>query len=115
MIALAKVCAAAFGTNTFANGLPCTPTTPAGMTLQIGAGEIYQMEPIEATACGTLPQNTASSILKQGIQLGTYTTATFAAPGTTGQSINYLIEAQYQDSDISLDPTTGNTSVVLAE
>lgn len=113
MTAIAKVCAALFGTSGTVNGLACGPTSPATMTVQIGAGEIYQIEPLEATTCGTLPANTANTILKQGIQLGTYTTGTFATPGTSGQSINYLIEAQYQDSDISLDPTTGNSPVVL--
>ena len=113
MTAMAKLCSALFGTNGTINGLACTPTSPATMTVQIGAGEVYQMEYIEATACGTLPVNTAYSILKQGIQFGTYTTGTFAAPSTSGQSINYLIEAQYQDQDLSLDPTTGNSPVVL--
>lgn len=113
MTAMAKVCAALFGTGGIVNGLACAPTSPATMTVQIGAGELYQMENLEATACGTLPADTAHTILKQGIQLGTYTTTTFAAPGSSGQSINYLIEAQYQDSDISLDPTTGVAPVVL--
>ncbi|WP_144409781.1 hypothetical protein [Cupriavidus basilensis] len=113
MTAIAKVCAAIFGTSAVANGLACTPTTPASITVQIGAGEIYQAAPLEATACGTLPANTTYSILKQGIQLGTYTTGAFALPSTSGQSINYLIEAQYQDADISLDPTTGTAPVVL--
>jgi hypothetical protein len=113
MTAIAKVCSALFGTSGIVNGLACGATSPASMAVQIGAGEVYQMAALEATACGTLPANTSSTILKQGIQLGTYTTTAFAAPTTTGQSINYLIEAQYQDSDISLDPTTGNTNVVL--
>lgn len=113
MTALAKVCSAVFGTGPIVNGLACTPTLPATMTVQIGAGEIYQVAPLEATTCGTLPANTANTILKQGIQLNSYTTATFAAPGTSGQSIAYLIEAQYQDSDISLDPTSGTSPVVL--
>jgi microcystin-dependent protein len=113
MTAIAKVCAAMFGTSGIVNGLSCTPTSPATMTVQVGAGEIYQMEALEATTCGTLPADTTHQILKQGIQLGTYTTSSFAAPTTSGQSINYLIEAQYQDSDISLDPTTGNSPVVL--
>ncbi|RKR46326.1 hypothetical protein [Paraburkholderia sp. BL17N1] len=113
MTSIAKVCAALFGVIGTVNGLACTPTSPATMNVQIGAGEIYQIEPLEATVCGTLPANTANTILKQGIQLGTFTTGTFATPGTSGQSINYLIEAQYQDSDISLDPTTGTSPVVL--
>jgi hypothetical protein len=113
MTSIAKVCAALFGTSGTVNGLACTATGPASMAVQIGAGEIYQMEALEATTCGTLPANTANTILKQGIQLGAYTTSTFAVPGTSGQSINYLIEAQYQDSDISLDPTSGASPVVL--
>jgi hypothetical protein len=113
MTGIAKVCAALFGTAGIVNGLACAPTSPAGMTVQIAAGEIYQMAYLEATACGTLPTNTASQILKQGIQLGTFTTPAFAATLTSGQSINYLIEAQYQDSDISLDPTDGDSPVVL--
>lgn len=113
MTGLAKVCAAVFGTAGLANGLPCTATAPASMAVQIGAGELYQMAQLEATTCGTLPADTSHTILKQGIQLGTFTTPTFAAPGSSGQSIAYLIEAQYQDSDISLDPTTGATNIVL--
>lgn len=113
MTALAKACAAAFGTGGSANGLSCAPTTVPSMAVTIGPGEIYQMEPLEATPAGTLPADTAHTILKQGIQLGSVNTSTMAAPGTTGQSINYLIQAQYQDSDISLDPTTGSNPVVL--
>ncbi|CAB3784263.1 hypothetical protein [Pararobbsia alpina] len=113
MTGIAKVCSALFGSNGLVSGLACTPTSPATMALQIGPGEIYQTAPLEATNCGTLPADTAHSILKQGIQLGTNTTATFAAPGTSGQSINYLIEAQYQDLDLSLDPTSLLSPVVL--
>lgn len=113
MTAIAKVCAAMLGTNVIVNGLACGPTSPATMTVQIGAGEMYQLEQLEATTAGTLPPVTNYSIVKQGIQLGTYTTATFATPGTSGQSINFLVQAQYQDQDISLDPTTGNEPVVL--
>lgn len=113
MTAIAKLCSALLGTSVTANGLACTPTSPAGMTVQIGAGELYQLESLEATACGTLPQDTTHQILKQGIQLGAYTTSAFAAPATSGQSVNYLIQAQYQDSDISLDPTSGASPVVL--
>ncbi|MDR6381842.1 hypothetical protein [Paraburkholderia caribensis] len=113
MTAIAKLCAAMLGTSVTVNGLGCTPTTPASMTVQIAPGELYQLESLEATTCGTLPADTTHQILKQGIRLDTFTTGTFAAPVTSGQSINYLIEAQYQDSDLSLDPTTGNSPVVL--
>lgn len=113
MVALAKVCAALFGTTGSVKGLSVTQTSVASMAVKIGPGEIYQMESLEATACGTLPADTTHTILKQGIQLDSITTSTFAAPSVSGQSINYLIQAQYQDSDISLDPTSGSSPVVL--
>jgi hypothetical protein len=45
-----------------------------------------------------LPADTADSILKQGIVLGS-STFNLAAPTTSGYSINYLIEAIFQESD----------------
>jgi len=113
MTALAKVCQSMFGTTTTVNGLACSPTSPASMAVLMGPGEIYQMASLEATVAGTLPVDTTHQILKQGIQLDNYTTATFSAPTSSGQSVAYLIQAQYQDSDISIDPTTGTTPVVL--
>lgn len=119
MVGLAKIAAAMLGTTGFVNGLACTQTTVPSMQVSIGQGELYQMASLEASVCGTLPADTTDQILKQGILLGTATpynlpaSSTFAAPGTVGQSINYLIEAQYQDQDVSIDPTTGTTPVVL--
>nr|WP_318233135.1 tail fiber domain-containing protein [Cupriavidus sp. CV2] len=115
MTALGKLAAALFGTSTIVNGLSCVPTGPASMQVIINPGEIYSQANIEASVCGTLPADTTHQILKQGILLDAFTTAAgaLAAPGTAGQSINYLIQAQYADSDVSIDPTTGNTPVVL--
>lgn len=93
MVGLAKLSAAVLGTSGVANGLACNPTSPASMQVTIGQGELYQLAALEATVCGTLPADTTDQILKQGIQLGTVTLAALAAPGTSGQSINYLIEA----------------------
>ncbi|MBB5189611.1 hypothetical protein HNQ50_000321 [Silvimonas terrae] len=113
MTALAKLTSAMFGTSTTVNGLAAAPTSPATMAINIGPGEIYQLAQLEATVAGTLPADTTHQIMKQGVQLNTVTTATFTPPGTSGQSINYLIEAQYQDQDVSIDPTTGNSPVVI--
>lgn len=113
MVAIAKLAAAMFGTNTTANGLSCAPTSPASLQVVVNPGEIYSLANLEASVCGTLPVDSAHQILKQGILLDAFTTSTLAAPGTAGQSINYLIEAQYADSDVSIDPTTGSSPVVL--
>jgi hypothetical protein len=86
------------GTGTVVGGLPCTPTAPASLGVLIGPGRIYSMQNIDGTPYGSLPADVNDQILKQGIQLGNVTLAT-AAPATAGFSINYLVQAAYQDSD----------------
>lgn len=113
MVGLAKFAAAVLGTSGAVNGLACVPTGPASLQVVIQPGEIYQLASLEATVCGTLPVDTTHQVLKQGIQLDAVTLPTMAAPGTVGQSINYLIEASYSDQDVSVDPTTGNPNIVL--
>ena len=119
MVGLGRIAAALMGTAGMVNGLACTQTTVASMQVSIGQGELYQLASLEATTCGTLPADTTNQVLKQGILLGSAApynlpaSSTFATPGSSGQSINYLIEAQYQDQDVSVDPTTGATPVTL--
>lgn len=98
MIGLAKLSSTVLGANTVARGLACTPNSPAAMNVLVGLGEVYAVAPVDGTAYGVLPADTTDNILKQGIALGT-TTLSCPAPTTSGFSINYLIEAAYQDSD----------------
>lgn len=98
MIGLAKLAAAVLGTGTIANGLAATPTSPASMQVSVAPGEIYAMANVDATAFGSLAANTTHSILKQGIVMDA-TLLTFTAPATAGQSIAYLIQGAYQDTD----------------
>jgi hypothetical protein len=86
------------GSGTCVGGAACTPTAPASLGVLIGPGRIYSLQNIDGTPYGSLPADTTNQIVKQGIQFGNVTLAT-PAPTTTGQSINYLIEATYQDSD----------------
>lgn len=101
MVALAALSADVFGTITQASGLACTPSTPAALTVQVGAGRIYSLQNIDGTAYSSLAADTTHQILKQGILLDPVTLAC-AAPTTVGYSINYLIQAAYQDSDTNL-------------
>jgi len=98
MIGVAKLAAAMLGTSTAVNGLACTPTSPASLTVNVAQGEIYSMGPVDASQYGVLPADTADSILKQGMVLGT-TNFSCPAPTTSGYSINYLIEAIFQETD----------------
>lgn len=98
MVALAKLAAAVLGTSTQVNGLACTPTSPASMQVQIAPGEIYALANLDGSAYSTLAADTTHQVLKQGVNLDN-TTLTLTAPGGAGNSINYLIQAAFQEVD----------------
>lgn len=98
MTALAKLSAAMFGSGGTAVGFATTQTVVPSMAVLVAPGEIYQLQNLEATAFSSMAADTAHSVVKQGISLDARTIAV-AAPGTAGFSINYLIQASYQDSD----------------
>ena len=98
LIGLAMACQAVLGTATVVDGLACAPTNPASLSVTIGSGSLYAVEPVDASAYGSLPADTTDSIVKQGIQLAP-TTLTLTPPGTVGYAINYLIEAAYLYQD----------------
>jgi hypothetical protein len=98
LVALGMALQDILGSSTVVGGLPCTQTTVASLNVLVGPGRIYSLQNVDGTAYGSLPLDTTDQIVKQGIQLGSVTLAT-PAPGTAGQSINYLIEAAYQDLD----------------
>jgi hypothetical protein len=72
--------------NGFVSGL--NVSYPAPNTLQIGPGALYQTSVINA--------NIGTPVIKQGLLLAAQQ-FTLVFPSVPGQSINYLIEAQYQD------------------
>lgn len=98
MIAIGKLAGALFGTGGVVNGLAVGPSAPAALSVSVAPGEIYQLENVDSTAYSSLPADTTDSVVKQGIALAAQTLAC-AAPSTAGYSINYLIQATYQDSD----------------
>lgn len=112
MVALAKLSSAILGTSTQFSGLAVGPTSPASLQVSVAPGEIYMLTALEGTAYGTLPADTTHQIVKQGINLDAVL-LTIAAPSVAGQSINYLIQATFQETDISVDPTSGASPVVL--
>lgn len=98
MIGLSKLAAAILGTSTFLNGLACTPTGPASLQVYVAPGEIYSLQNIDGTAYSSIAADTTHAILKQGISLDQLTLSC-PAPITAGQSVNYLIQVAYQDTD----------------
>lgn len=98
MIGLSKLAAAILGTSTFLNGLACTPTGPASLQVYVAPGEIYSLQNMDGTAYSSIAADTTHAILKQGISLDQLTLSC-PAPVTAGQSVNYLIQVAYQDTD----------------
>jgi hypothetical protein len=97
MEALGYLAQAILGSSKIFDGLACTPTSPASLQVNIGVGSCYALAAADASAYSSLAADT-TQILKQGI-LGSSILLTCAAPSTTGYSINYLIQAEYADSD----------------
>lgn len=98
LIALGLLTLDIFGSNTVVGGLPCTPTSPGSLSVQVGPGRIYSLEAVDSTAYSSLPADTVDDIVKQGVNLVT-TTLSCPAPTTPGYSIDYIIEAIYEDVD----------------
>ena len=100
MVALGRLMQDVLGTSTLVSGLACTPTAPASMSVQIGAGSLYSQQNIDNTAYSSLAADTADQIVKQGILLASANkTLTMTAPTTPGYSVIYLIEAAYSEVD----------------
>jgi hypothetical protein len=98
MIGLGFLVQAVLGTNTVADGLSCTLTSPASMSIVIGPGSIAQLGPIDILSYGSIPADPTDLIMKMGVNIGS-TTFALTAPSSVGQSINYIVEASLQEAD----------------
>jgi hypothetical protein len=101
LVAMAKLASAILGTSTLLNGLACSPTSPASLSVEVGPGEIYSLQATDATDYSALPAD-SHQIYKQGILLDK-ATLSCPAPGTVGFSINYLIQVAFQEADTDAD------------
>lgn len=98
MIALGALAQAVLGTNTVVDGLACQPTNPTSMGVIVGPGSITQIGPVDALAYGSLGSNSVSQLVKMGVNLSP-SSFTLSAPPSAGQSVIYVIEASFQESD----------------
>lgn len=98
-IALGWLTQATMGTDTGVVGLACNPTSPASMTVNVGQGAIWSLGEIDSTDYGSLAADT-SPLMKMGINAESAgTNFALTAPGTAGQSIDYLIQASFSETD----------------
>lgn len=99
MIADGFLAAALFGNGTTVNGLACTPTSPATMSVVVGPGMIAAVETVDPNAFGSLGTD-SDTLVKVGINTeNTSSLAALTAPGTVGYSVIYVIEAAFSETD----------------
>lgn len=98
LVALAMLVQDVLGSASLVSGFTCIPTAPASLAVQVTPGRFYSLQNLDGTAYSSLAADTAHQVMKQGILLDAVT-LNCPAPATVGYSINYLIEAAYQDSD----------------
>src|SRR5579883_313580 len=98
MIALGYLAQAVFGSAPIVDGLACSPTNPPSLAVTVGPGSITQFTVVDPGNYGSLAADTTSPLVKMGIILGT-TSFNTPAPTSAGQSVNYLIQASFNEVD----------------
>lgn len=99
MYALAQACADLLGTtSTLVTGLAATPTGPTSLTINLAAGNIYQLGNVDTNAFGSLSADTRQ-ILQQGFALAQQVTLTTTGLAS-GQSRWALIQATFNQTDV---------------
>ena len=98
MVALGGLLRAVLGTSTVVDGLVVAPTTPASLAVTVGAGSVTQLATVDAAAYGSLAADTASALVKMGINLAA-TTLAVTLPSSSGQSVTHLVEVAFQEAD----------------
>ena len=112
-IALGKIVSALLGQGTVVSDLAATAVASTTVpTVQLSDGQLYELATLDPTAFGSLPVKSFPSIatvMKQGLLLasrGDTNTFELTPPGTSGESIIYLLEAQYADLDTDTQTIT---------
>ena len=98
MTALAYDTQAWAGPSTIVDGLTCIPTAVASLAVQITPGSICSLNALDQSSFGSLPVDVTHQIMQQGILLDAVS-LTLTPPTTSGQSVNYLIQVQFQQAD----------------
>ena len=112
-IALGKIVSALLGQGTVVSDLAATAVASTTVpTVQLFDGQLYELATLDPTAFGSLPVGSfpsTANVMKQGLLLasrGDVNTFELTPPGTSGESIIYLLEAQYSDLDTDIQTIT---------
>ena len=98
MVAIGYLAQATLGRSIVADGLACLPTSPASLTISLGPGSLSTLAVIDSAAFGSLAADPTEPLVKMGVITGT-TNFTLTPPSTSGQAINYLVQASLAELD----------------
>lgn len=92
---------------TVVSGFAPTQTSPASLSINLGAGLIFQQSPIDPTQYGALPLDT--SVVQQQGYAGAQSITLSTTGLSSGQSMWALVQAQFSQVDVVRpgDPTGG--------
>lgn len=98
MVAIGYLAQMMLGTGTVVDGLNCTPTAPPSLAVVIGPGSITQLNTVDPNAYGSLGPEANDPVVKMGVNV-TGLQFPLQAPGTSGQSLIYLIQVSFAELD----------------
>jgi hypothetical protein len=101
MIALGFMMRATLGTGAVVDGLDCSSTIPASMSVQVGPGSITQLSVVDATSYGSMSADSSDPLMKMGINLAPQYLE-LQSPQGLGSSVNYLVQAYLVEQDLDL-------------
>jgi len=97
MVALGALMKAVLGTETVVDGLAVSPTAPNSLSVSVGPGSITAFAVVDTMPFGSLATD-GDGLLKMGVNLE-FTTLTVSPPTIAGQSVAWLIEAAFVETD----------------
>jgi len=95
LVALGQLMAAILGSGTWTSGLSVIPGS--GLSAAVQPGQIFVNAPIDSAAYGSLAMS--SSVITKQAALMAAATLNTPAPLVAGQSINYLVQIRYLETD----------------
>lgn len=98
MVALGALLSAVLGTSPVIDGLAVRPTVPSSMAVSVAPGSIIQLGTVDPTGYGSLVADTASPLVKMGVNLAA-TNFILTAPANSGDAISWLLMANFQEAD----------------
>ena len=101
MVALGYLAQMVLGSNPVVDGLICNPTVPTSLSVSVSPGSIAQLSVIDSFPYGSLAADPTDQLMKMGINQAA-TVFTLQPPGVPGQTIAYLLEATFQETDTNL-------------